>query len=225
MSRDIYQETTELLQSGDVVNRHSFFQMKYFIINKEPTHQAKLWRCMRELYARREVMESMRLELEECHDNLELMSIEMQKIIKKKETETAIALPIIPEMAELNKQEEEIHKRKHERKKKALQATIASLEKKLVETNEEAAFFLEAFRSLEKIAKLKPYDDLPSQKEYWNEKITQEFQLRSLLGMPADVDLAKTTMCLMDDMPAKQNFLHALDTRRKLLNDQPNIKS
>lgn len=222
MSRDIYQEITELLRGGDVVNRHSFFQMKYFIINKEPTHQAKLWRCMRELYARREVMESMQLELEECHDNLELMDVEMLQAIKKKEAMIPLG---IPEMAELNKQEEEIRKRKHDRKKKALQATIASLEKKLVETNEEAAFFLEAFRSLEKIAPLKPYDDLPSQKEYWNEKITQEFQLRSLLGMPADVDLAKTTMCLMDDMPAKQNFLHALDTRRKLLNDQPNIKS
>jgi hypothetical protein len=221
MSRDVYQETTELLQGGDVVNRHSFFQMKYFIINKEPTHQAKLWRCMRELYARREVMESMRLELEECHDNLELMDVEMKKVdLVASHTPAGIS-----GMTELNKQEGEIHKRKHERKKKVLQSTIASLEKKLVETNEEAAFFLEAFRSLEKIAPLKPYDDLPSQKEYWNEKITQEFQLRSLLGMPADVDLAKTTMCLMDDMPAKQNFLHALDTRRKLLNDQQNIKS
>ncbi|MCK9459705.1 MAG: hypothetical protein M0R80_08710 [Proteobacteria bacterium] len=214
MSRDVYKEICELLDTRDVVNRHSFFQMKYFIINKEPTHQSKLWRCMRELYVRRDAVDAMLMEIEECKDNLELLDIEMERL----------QIPDFPQengMEELNKREKEIRLRKLERTRKAGHAQIATLEKKLMETQEEAAFFYEAFVSLEKNGKLKPYDDLASQKEFWNEKITQEFQMRALTGQPADVDLARTTMSLMDDMPVKQQFLQALNTKKK----QMEIKS
>lgn len=214
MSRDVNQEMAELLAGRDVVNRHSFFQMKYFIINKEPTHQAKLWRCMREMFSRREAIEAMQMELDDCQDNLGLTDIEIER-----QNRTNI------EGDPLNTKEVELKIRKLERKRKAIQATVASLEKKLVETQEEAAFFLEAFRSLEKVEPLKPYDDLESQKQYWNEKIRQEFQLRTLIGQPADIDLAKTTMCLMDDMPVKQDFVKAIGAKRKQLNEQQNIES
>jgi len=213
MSRDVYKEMCELLDTRDVVNRHSFFQMKYFIINKEPTHQSKLWRCMRELYVRRDAIDAMLLEIEDCKDNLELLDIEAARLQSFPLAENG--------MEELNKKEKEIKLRKLERNRKAGHAQIATLEKKLMETQEEAAFFYEAFVSLEKKGKLKPYDDLESQKEFWNEKITQEFQMRALTGQPADVDLARTTMSLMDDMPVKQHFLQALNTKKK----QMEIKS
>jgi hypothetical protein len=222
MSRDVYKEMCDLLENKDIVNRHSFFQMKYFIVNKEPTHQAKLWRCLRELHARKDVIEATRVELDDCRDNLELTEIEIKKLnicmnFKTPEVRSGVLMEI-PEIEALNKEESTIRERKLERKKQAILGTIASLEKKSVEIQEESAFFVEAFRSLEKIAQLKPFDDLTSQKEYWNEKIAQEFQLRALTGMPADVDLARTTMCLMDDMPVKGQFLQALEKKKQLEN-------
>ncbi len=208
MSRDVYKEMCKLLDTRDVVNRHSFFQMKYFIINKEPTHQAKLWRCMRELYVRRDAIEAILLEIEECKDNLELLDIEVTRL-------QGSAFPLVENgMEELNKREKEIKLRKLERNRKAGHAQIATLEKKLKETQEESAFFYEAFVSLEKKEALKPYDDMDSQKEFWNEKITQEFQMRALTGQPADVDLARTTMSLMDDMPVKQKFIQAIKKKQ-----------
>jgi len=199
MSRDIYKEMCELLNKENIVNRHSFFQMKYFIINKEPTHQSKLWRCLRELQSRCESIEAIQMEIEDCHDNLELLDIE----IKKGEFD----------VEKLNTREVELKTKKLERRKTATKTTIISLEKKLKEVQEEAVFFLEAFNSLEKKEKLKPFDDMESQKEYWNEKIAQEFRFRALTGTPADVDLARTTMCLMDDMPVKQQFLQAIERK------------
>jgi len=215
MSRDVYKEMCDLLENKDIVNRHSFFQMKYFIVNKEPTHQAKLWRCLRELHARKDVIEATKMELDECQDNLELTEIEIQRTKLAGDIYEQNKTLEFPEIEALNKDESKIRERRLERKKKGILGTIASLEKKLMEMQEETAFFVEAFRSLEKIAQLKPFDDLTSQKEYWNEKIAQEFQLRALTGMPADVDLARTTMCLMDDMPVKCQLLQALEVKKK----------
>jgi len=45
----------------DPVDRHSYFQLKYFVINKEPTHQSKLWRCIREVAARKDTIEGIML--------------------------------------------------------------------------------------------------------------------------------------------------------------------
>ena len=82
MSRDIHKEVTELLDKRDIVNRHSFFQMKHFIINKEPTHQSRLWQCLRELKVRKEAIDSIKMELEDADDNLKLTEIEMKSQIK-----------------------------------------------------------------------------------------------------------------------------------------------
>ena len=48
-------------------------------MGKEPTVQAKLWQCLRELEARRDTLEAIELELAESKDRLELIDIQMEK--------------------------------------------------------------------------------------------------------------------------------------------------
>ena len=57
----------------------------------------------------------------------------------------------------------------------------------------------------------------------WNEKITQEFDLRGLLGLPVDLELAKTTLVLENDVPIKQKFVNRLEGIRASINQQMNL--
>ena len=88
------------------------------------------------------------------------------------------------------------------------------LKKKLKEAEEEAKLFYELFKALEQKETLKPYDDLESQTQMWNEKISQEFDLRALLGLPIDLELAKTTLALENNTPIKQKFVNKLQEVR-----------
>jgi hypothetical protein len=48
----------------------------------------------------------------------------------------------------------------------------------------------------------------------WNEKISQEFDLRALLGLPVDLELAKTTLALDNHAPIRQLFVDKLQEIR-----------
>ena len=60
-------------------NRHSYFQLKYFVIGKEPTLQAQMWQCLRELQARKETIDSLALEIEDTKDQIELLDVEKEE--------------------------------------------------------------------------------------------------------------------------------------------------
>ena len=79
---EIKEKISELLKN-EVVSRHSYFQLKYFLIGKEPTNQAKMWQCLRELKARQEILNSVDLQLEEEKDNLEIYNISLLRIDSK----------------------------------------------------------------------------------------------------------------------------------------------
>ena len=66
--------------SNEIAERHSYFQMKYFIVNKEPTTQAKMWQCLREIKARYESLEAIDMEIEDSKDNLELIDLDINKL-------------------------------------------------------------------------------------------------------------------------------------------------
>ena len=76
---EIYLEAEELLKN-EVVDRHSFFQLKYFVVGKEPTMQAKMWRCLTELKTRKEAIDIINLEIEETKDTIELLNIEEKRL-------------------------------------------------------------------------------------------------------------------------------------------------
>lgn len=197
MTQDFSSEL-ERITKNESKERHSYFQLQYFLIGKEPTVQAKMWRCIRELKTRKESMEALNLEIEDVNDDMELLNIES-------------VVPCEP-FDKVNENVLKISERKKNRKKIGLQHRLTSLQNRLKSLEEESAFIVKAFQSLEKVQELKPYDDLEAQKEYWNEKLSQDFNLRTLFGMPLDLELIKTILALNSDAPIKIDALNIMNS-------------
>jgi len=197
---EIKEKISELLKN-EVVSRHSYFQLKYFLIGKEPTNQAKMWQCLRELKARQEILNSVDLQLEEEKDNLEIYNISLLRIdSKEKEIKD-----------ELDLRELGIKKRQINRNISNVSNNIQSLLSKKKDTEEECEFFIETFKNIEKIEPLKYFDDLDSQKEYWNTKLLEKINLKILLQNNVDIDLVETALSLPDDLPIKKQVLNKLN--------------
>ena len=197
---EIKEKISELLKN-DVASRHSYFQLKYFLIGKEPTNQAKMWQCLRELKSRQEVLNSSDLQIEEEKDNLEIYNISLLRIdSKEKEIKD-----------ELDLRELAIKKRQIKRNMSNISNTIQSLLGKKKDTEEECEFFIETFKNIEKTEPLKYFDDLDSQKEYWGTKLLEKINLKILLQNNVDIDLVETALCLPDDVPIKQQVLNKLN--------------
>jgi hypothetical protein len=197
MSIEIYKKIEEVLKNG-VVDRHSYFQLKYFVVGKEPTTQAKLWRCLSELKARKETIDALNLEIEENADRLLLLKIEEEK-----------PKALNPTL------EGEIRQRQLKRKEKALEKTSLDLKNKLKNIEEEVVFFYGAYESLLKLEELKPYDDLDAQTEYWNNKLSQEINIKLWLGLPIDTETAKTILSLNDEAKIKKELIGMIEHNQK----------
>ena len=211
--KELHERMGKIL-SCDVVNRHSYFQLKYFVVGKEPTTQAKLWRCIRELSARSESIKAIEQEIEETKDNIELAEIGIQRFENLTEQNQLANTEIEDWEKALNKKELDINVRKRERKLQSLRESLVSLEVKRKESEEEAIFFMGAFESLAKVEPLKPFDDLESQTQYWNEKFAQLANLKVLLRQNLDTDLVQSIMSLSDDCHIKTEVSHMLEKER-----------
>jgi hypothetical protein len=193
----------ERITSNDLKDRHSFFQLHFFLIGKEPTNQAKLWRCVRELKTRKESIEALKLEIDDVNDDVSLINIELQENAPTKGDVKA-----------------EILFRKLERKKTAALTRLSTLSARMDSLEEECAFIVKAFNSLEQLEKLQPHDDINAQKEYWNEKLGQEFNLRLLFGLPPDLELIKTILALNADAPVKVDTLNFIESMQKRIENE-----
>jgi hypothetical protein len=193
----------------EIAQRHSYFQLKYFVIGKEPTVQSKMWQCLRELKSRKESLDSIELEIEESKDKLELIDISIQKNnLEHSETD------------KLTQRENEIKIRQIERQKKALQANQIQLAERKKWIYEEAQFFLETFKNLLKVEPLKHFDDITSQKQYWTERLSQKLNLKMLTNNQLDTELIETIIALPDDMPIKKQTLGTLELRHASMVNQ-----
>lgn len=207
------QKTNELMVEmkgilkNEIAERHSYFQMKYFIINKEPTIQSKMWQCLREIKTRHESLESIMLEIDEGKDNLELIDINIDKL------EGALRKRVEREASRSELREREIGIRKLKRKRVLSEKNLEVLTKKMKHIEEEANFFVITFESLNKIEPLKNYDDIDSQKQYWNEKLLQKVNLKMLLHSTVDAEIIETVLALPDDLPIKQQTTKNLELR------------
>lgn len=205
--RDIKADMAELLKN-EVAQRHSFFQLKYFLIGKEPTYQSKMWQCLRELKTRSDSMEALALEREEVKDKLELLDI---AVLKSQRSEPA---------SELEAREMQVHSRQLARQRVALQKTLADLDERERWLGEECTFFVETFRSIERIEPLRPFDDIEAQGSYWNERLTQKANLKMLTQNSIDPELVETIIALPENLPIRKDTLQKLNVRHKLLLDQ-----
>lgn len=212
-------EKIDNLTNHNIVSRHSYFQLKYFLIGKEPTNQAKMWQCLRELQSRRDGLESLSLQIEEEKDKFELQEINLLKLNKLKNKENT---------DDLLKREIEIKERKTNRSITSIKNTVKALEEKKKFIEEECEFFIQTFKNIEKIEPLKHFDDLESQKEYWGTKLLEKINLKILLENHIDTELVETVLSLPDDIPIKQQVLSKLNNLQsnilKLQNDFKKIE-
>jgi len=189
--------------------RHSYYQLKYFVLGKEPTTQAQLWQCLTELRSKKETINTIKLQIEDTKDEIELLKIEQDKF-NANDTIYHNA-----KLNELARREQEIKTRRVKRKEESLLSNINKLERKLQFEIQEAQFFLQAFEGLEKVEKLKDYDDFDAQKELWEAKVGEEINLRILTRQPLPPDLLKTALSLHNDSPIKDQITRWLESRKE----------
>jgi len=206
----ILSEMNELLQH-EPTQRHSYFQLKYFLIGKEPTIQSKMWQCLRELKNRKDSLQSMDLEISETNDKLLLLDINIQKL--EHNIKEFSAQPVTT-MNELSMQEWKINIRQLERQKTAYLESLNQIEERKKWTAEESRFFIETFKSLIKIEDLKHFDDFESQMNYWNEKLTQKINLKMLTSGHIDSELIETVVALPEETPIKKQTLQTLNMKQ-----------
>lgn len=190
--------------------RHSYFQLKYFLIGKEPTNQSKMWQCLRELKSRKDSLEALDLESEDSKDKLELLDITLERLRMK--------LELVQD--DLSKREMQIQINQTNRQKASLEANVLQLVERKNWIEEESKFFLETFKSILKIEPLKNFDDLDSQKEYWEEKLSNKLNLKMLTSNQLDTEMVETIVALPDDMPIKKQILNTLNLRHVSLMKQ-----
>lgn len=170
-------------------HRHSFFQIKHFMIGKEPTIQGRLHACLRELQDRRNTLEAIETELAEQFDNKLLFEERAKKLATKGNTISQIKL------------------RKLNRRVKAIEKQMAGLREKIIAVEQESLFIIELYENLLTQEELREWDDFQVQGNYWNAKLLHELKVSLLLSGHVSNDLVSTIMALPDNAPAKQQLM------------------
>ena len=207
----LHEEMSGLLET-EVSQRHSYFQLKYFVIGKEPTIQSKMWQCLRELKARSQSLKAIALEREELKDKLELLDITRQR----KEAE----LDKNDGSDELLFREIRISLRQTQRQIDSLSENLSEINERQKWIEEESRFFVDTFKNLVKIEPLRHFDDFDSQKQYWNEKLTQKVNLKMLTQNAIEPELIETIVALPDEVDIKKQTLQTLTFKQNQMLQQ-----
>ena len=210
MNNSIYEKAC-VMTKGKTCERHTFYQLKHFVLGKELTTQAKLQKCIREINARKKSLKSMILGLEDTFDELRTMELELSSLEKKNVKEP------------LDKEHLEIQKRRLKRKMDVLTDSIEEIEQKIKETEEETEFFMRAFEQLEVIEPLKRYDDPDTNAEFWNENFAQDLRLRLMLQKPIDLELVKCILALDENAPVRKEVVGILEQIQRKAIGQENV--
>lgn len=204
MSREIIDAVAALVGASGVSGRHTFYQLKHFVLGKEITTQAKMWKCLRELEARLGSAKSIVNGMQEAEDDLKILDIRTQ-VLEKKKSKSA-----------LHREYKEIRKRKLERRRLALEESVSDMRKRLAETEEEMSFFLGAYRQLEAIEPLRPHDDPEANALYWDQNFAQELQLRMMLQRPLDTELVKCILAMHEGSAVKKEMVGMLEQIQRM---------
>lgn len=229
MSTDLVSKMDEIIEKANMPDRNSFFQIEKFIIGTQPTAQAQLWAIVRELDSRKEQIQAIEKDLLDAEDNLELISINMEKIDREIRILSKITETDNP-FVDLNIREKEINIKKLEREKKSLISASQKLNKKLKCIFEEVNCFILGYEKITNICgPIKPVDDPEAQKEMWNEKFLEEFNLRIILNKPFDTEFVKHVLYMDDKSTVKKQMINMIDqiqnnmSKKKEFKAQPKI--
>jgi hypothetical protein len=180
--------------------------MKNFIIGKECTVQGQLWQITRELRSRTDSLLALHDQIADTQDNIELLNIATERL-------RTVQQGFEPD--ELDNRERQVKLRKIDRERASLERTVETLRNKSKYLLEEMAYLYNAHESLSKVQAMKPLDDVQAQQEYWNEKLTEELNLRLILRNPLDSDFVKTILALEDTSPVKKQMVEILNKVQK----------
>ena len=206
----LVKEINDVIQKQEINSRHSYFQLKYFLIGKEPTLQSKMWQCLRELKTRNESITNMDLELEELKDKLKILDIGVRRLRRDMET-----VKIEDKIShELYVEECEIKIRQLIRQSKSVENSINDILERKRCVLDESRFFLVTYQNMAQNEPLRHFDDLEAQKEYWHEKLTQKVNLKMLTQGSVDAELVETIVALPDDIKIKQQTLQTLNMKQ-----------
>jgi len=212
MKNSVYDRACAMTE-GKSCERHTFFQLKHFVLGKEITTQAKLQKCIREINARKKSLKSMMLGLDDASDELRILELKVLALEKKKPK------------GSLDREHLEIQKRKIGRKKEMLLDSIEDMKKKITETEEETEFFMRAFEQLEVVEPLKRHDDPDANAEFWNENFAQDLRLRLMLQKSIDLELVKCILALDAESPVRKEVVGILEQiqRKAICHQAPEV--
>lgn len=207
MSNELIQKAEKILKSVEIPERHSFFQIEKFMIGSQPTGQSQLWQIVKEIKARMENVESLTLQIEDTKDTVDELGIKANMAFNDNTNQ-----PKTGHNDDLTVALRKIEIKKLNRLKQSAQSSIEKLEKKVKYIMEEVNCLVSGFEALtERVGQIKAWDDPQAQKEMWNEKFLEEFNLRVILKRPLDTDLVKNILALDDDAPVKRNIVGLIE--------------
>lgn len=217
MSIDI-SKVNEILKNK-TPDRHSFFQLKYFLIGKEPTIQSKMWQCLKEIETRKNALENLELELEDSEENKTLLMLDLQDICDnpKSKLKENLINQLKDKIITNEIIRKEIREKKIKRQVLLLTKKIEELNEKKKYIQEELEFFIITFEKLNEIEKLRPFDDLEVQTEYWNQKLSQKFNLSILMNSKIDEELISTILALPNEAPIKKETIYKIEQEQNRL--------
>ena len=200
-------QAENILKTVDLKDRHSYYQLGHFVLGKEPTIQSKLWQCVREISPRLETLIALEEEIIHFDENYEILEVKI-KILESKIKNLNKNIKI--ENNHLKSKIVEIKKKRLERTNNKKDIIKEKLLKKKRMIEEELIFFVKNFSELEKIEKIKNWDDFNLQNELWSAKLGSEINLRLLLNLPTDLELCKTVLALPDNNQIKLQLVNSL---------------
>lgn len=214
MSSDLINKADEILNEHSLADRNSYFQLKNYIIGKEPTLHGKMWQCIRELKTRRDSIDAIKLQIEDVNDKLELIDIGKEKL------ELVDCSSLEGKQASLAEREMAIKLRQSDRDASQLEKNGVDLVNKMKSVQEEINYFIQAFGHLKKMGDWKEFDDEKAQESYWNTKLEHELNMRLVLGQPIDMELGRTIEALEDKTPVKQKLMGLINERQIIAKEQ-----
>ena len=201
MSQNIIQKINEICPNPSN-GRHSYFQLQFFVIGKQPTLQAKIRTCKVELLARKNEIEAVIVSIDDLLDRIKLEELAIEK------NKRLVYAAATEEIA--------IETRQHERKKVSLEHQVNELKNTLTAKEEESMFLIGLYEKLIAVEAEKDWDSLEVQAEYWNAKLTREIETRLMLGELPNVEDIKTVLSLPNGLPIKNATLQLVQQREKV---------
>ena len=196
-----------MMEKSQLPSRSSFFQIKHFIVEREPTLASKIWSCERNIKDRNDQLRQIETQLAEHDDQDQLFYLDLKNAedaCKNQDTYTDAYKRLF------------IQKRRLNRKRVSLKHQIDSLESKKALLNQEIEYLKSLQKPLvEEFGGFPNYDDEQLQIEYWSEKILQEINLCLVLNKAIGPEIIRNALSLPRDCEAYQSAFRLIQNNQQ----------